>query len=117
MLFENLELIHEYPGWFLQRTKPLRIYKTTSTNKDGTKSYRLHFGYPEEFIKPFCPLIESTPFWGEQHWTEHEGFWVFPSQIALGSPDEYPVEKLNKENAWRRDSFAKVLDFYQRAVK
>lgn len=110
MQFENLELVKEYPGIFLKGTKSLRIYKSKGKDDD---QYRWHFGYPKEFIKPFCPLIETTPFWGEQHWTEQDGFYIWWLMIMTDTPD-LPIEELNKENNNRYKTFAHAFDFLRK---
>lgn len=114
MRFDNLELVKEYPNWFLNKTKALRVYRTSEKDKYGkVLSYRYHIGYPEEFIKPFCPLIETTPFWGEQHWTEIDGFWLWWTVIVT-KDNKYPINELNKDNLFRRNSFARCLEFLQK---
>ena len=118
MLFENLELVKEYPGFFLRRTKPLKVYRTHEVAKSGKPtSYRYHFGYPEELVKPFCPLLETTPFWGEAHWTEVDGFWLWWTSITAPNTDYPSPDVLNKENDFRRRYLSKCLDFYSRTVK
>lgn len=114
MEFDNLEMVKEYPGWFMKGTLPLRIYCTHDEPKNEEKiAYRWHFGYPKKFIKIFCPLIETTPFWGEQHWTEQEGFylWWIPT---VTNTKELPLKELNDWANWRRRSFGNCLDFMKR---
>jgi hypothetical protein len=114
MEFENLEMVKEYPKWFLNRTLPLRVYRTHDEPKKGEKiTYRWHFGYPEKVIKPFCPLIETTIYWGEPHWTEHEGFWLWWLPFTTESK-ELPMKELNEANGWRRRSLGECLKFLQR---
>jgi len=117
MLFDNLELVKEYPGQFLKQTKPLRIYRSHDASKKGkTTSYRYHFGYPKELVEPFCPLLEATLYWGEPHWTEIDGFWLWWTSITVKATDYYPLEAINKENGFRRHAFSQCLDFYRRRV-
>ncbi len=119
--FHKLKMVKEYPGWFLKRTKPLRVYRSSDTDKSGKVTYRYHFGFPVEFIKPFCPLIESTPFWGEQHWAEQDGFWLWWTPVTSDAKNPLPLDELNKELnrdlAFRRKAFMGCLDFYRKKMK
>ena len=86
--FDNLKLYSEYPT-MLSGKRPLRIY--TSGFREG--KVRWHFGFQESMVKPVRQLLETTPFWGEQHWTEQDGFWVYWTTCC--TPEgEFPQKEL-----------------------
>ena len=70
MIFKNLEMVKEYPDWFLNKTLSLRIYRTHDKPKKGEKiCYRWHFGYMEckeckkLVMEPlFCRLVRECPY-------------------------------------------------------
>jgi len=88
MQFDNLKLYREYPT-ILSGKKPLRIYTTDFRDK----KVRWHFGFPKSMVEPVRQLLETTPFWGEQHWTEQDGFWVY-WLTCCSQKDEFPVKEL-----------------------
>jgi len=85
---KNPKLQKEYPK-FLSNKWDLRIYYTVEED-----FYRFHFGFPENLVKPLCPLLECSPYWGEQHWIEVDGFWLWwlPYREKTNKPKK---EKLN----------------------
>jgi hypothetical protein len=116
MNFDSFELVKQYDNMIVGKY-PLRLYRSRFMPDDTEKpieSYRYHLGFPKKLIAPFCPLIESTPFWGEQHWTEHEDFYVWWTMITEGI-DVIPYDRLDKEVDWRIKTWNKVLAFYKRA--
>jgi len=88
MKFDNLKLYREYPT-MISGKEPLRLY--TSDFENG--EVRWHFGFPERMVKPVHELLESTPFWGESHWTEQDGFWVY-WLTCCSKEEEFPAEEL-----------------------
>lgn len=97
--FSNLELVKEYPTMLMGKF-PLRLYRSKDT-KDSF--YRYHFGFPEKIVKPLSVMLETTPYWGEQHWDIIDGFWIW--WLAITSEGiEVPNEKLNSELKWRLNS-------------
>lgn len=112
--FDNLELYKEYPGWFMGGRKSLRLYRTCEVDADGNiTSYRWHFGYPDTLVRPVCPLLETTLYWGEQHWYEtDDGYWLWWLPIVTKDKDYFPKEELNRETDWRRRSMGKVINFF-----
>jgi len=88
-----MNLVKEYPDG-VGPNIPLRLYWTIEKDSDDNIYYRWHFGYPEKFIKPLCPVIESSPYWGEVHWAEIDGFWVWWLSVTTTTP-EIPKEKVN----------------------
>jgi hypothetical protein len=58
----------------------LRLYYTPA--KADERRFRWHFGYPEQIIKYLLPLLETTPFWGDQHWLELDGYYVYVLHVV-----------------------------------
>lgn len=75
----------------------LRVYYSLSHNK----WYRWHFGYPKAIIDPLLPLLETTPFWGESHWCEIDGYYLYwlPILSESNEPNTDIVHKLNQEDS------------------
>jgi len=71
--FNNLELIKEYKN-FLSEKWDFRVYRSFE-NSNGI--YYFHFGFPEKIVKPLCPILECSPYWGTTHWKEIDGFWLW----------------------------------------
>jgi len=90
---KNLKLVKEYPDG-VGPNIPLQLYQTIEKRSNDENHYRWHFEYPKNLIEPLCPLIESTPYWGEQHWTEVDGFWIWQLPFTTTTP-EIPKEKIN----------------------
>ncbi len=107
-MFKNLTLIKEYPNG-VGLNIPLRLYRTESEDDERIR-YRWHFGYQEKFIKPLCPLIESTPFWGEQHWIEIEGYWLWWLSFTTEDP-EIPKGQVNWWYKWYGRQFDMCVNY------
>lgn len=93
MNFSNLQLIAEYPK-MINGKYPFRLYSTDEENG----KIRYHFGWPEFIIKPFLPLLETTLYWGEPHWTEQDGFYIYwlPIVSEQNNPNWKELNKLMK---------------------
>jgi hypothetical protein len=93
-LFENPVLIKVFEN-HISGKFALRLYQT-----ERDKRYRWHFGYPKEIIDPLLPLLETTPYWGERHWAEHEGFYLYFLYVLTGGKDVNAeiMRELNRED-------------------
>ena len=67
------------------------MYCTTEGDR-----YRFHFGFPEKIVEPVHDLLECSPYWGEQHWQEIDGFWLW----WLSYTEEVKKPKKEKLNHW-----------------
>jgi hypothetical protein len=113
--FGELEFIKEYPT-LISGKKPLRLYRTKTTDANGglVDNYRYHFGFPKEVVELLCPMLETTLYWGERHWKEDGGFWIWWLMIVQEGTD-VPVDKLNRELDWRMKYASKCLQWLARA--
>lgn len=112
--FDKLELVVHKDN-IISGKEPIRIYRTTTQDKDGITTYRYHIGFPEKVVKILCPLLETTPYWGEQHWKEIDGFWLWWTAITGKGGDDAPFDKLNRELDWRLKSANKVLQWLRKS--
>ena len=110
MIFSNFEFVKEYPT-VISGKLPVRIYKSYDDNK-----YRWHVGFKEDFVKPLCSLLECAPYWGEMHWKEEDGFWIWWT-MTVTDDEELPFGQLQRDLNFRMSSLNKVLDFFRKAVK
>ncbi len=111
MDFKNLEFVKEYPT-IIAGKYPLRLYRS----REGVKAnYRYHFGFPEGMVKPICTILECTPFWGEEHWKEVDGFWLWWLTI-MSETEDIPSVELNRDLAWRISSINNVNRFYRKTL-
>ena len=115
MLDENsLELVFEKERFICERL-PLRMYRSRFSPEDLKKpieKWRYHFGFPEGLVKPVAQLLETTIAWGEKHWKEHEGFWIWWLAISGKEP---PWDKLKRDLEFRISSYNRILKFYQKS--
>lgn len=116
---DPITLLKEYKN-FLFGKLPLRIYTSRFSPTDESKpieKWRYHFGFPEEVVKPLSLLLETTVAWGEKHWKEHEGFWIWWLTVTGRLGADVPWKKLQRDLDFRINSFNRVLRFYQRNSK
>ena len=117
--FDNFKFVKEFPT-ILAGKHPLRLYRSRFSPDDPEKpieKYRWHFGFPEKIVKPLCPLLEATPYWGETHWKEEDGFWIYwLHDISDISEEEIP-SKLNKTLKLYLTSYNQVLRFFSKSSK
>lgn len=66
----------------LGREVEIRVYSTPEGNRR-----RWHFGFPKKLVSPLCPLLACTPYWGDAHWAERDGFWLWHTAIVSDSPE------------------------------
>lgn len=88
--FESLTLYKTYKK-LLNNKWDVCLYYTIEKRQKET-AYRWHFGFPEKIIKPFLPLLETTPYWGEQHWKEIDEFYLY----WLTSVTEKPEPEIDR---------------------
>lgn len=100
---EEIFFVKEYPT-ALGGKKPVRIYRSRTGEQ-----WRWFLGFPEEAVKPLCPLLETTPYWGEQHCGEHDGFWLWWT-TTVTTDDAVPVQKLNGHLKWMTRAATTCLD-------
>jgi len=108
MEFDKFELIKEYPDMIAGKSS-LRVYRSFDE-----KRYRYHFGFEENFIRPFCPMVECGPYWGEQHWKEDDGYWIWFTAV-LKNDTEFPNKDLERELDFKIKSLNWVLQFFRNA--
>ena len=106
MRFENLKLIKEYPK-MISNKYPLRLY-FSDFRKDESNKVRYHFGWPKFIVKPLCPLLETTLYWGEEHWVEDGNFYIYWLPI-ISVEGEVPYDELNKMLKFQLGSFNQCL--------
>ncbi len=111
--FSNLVLVKEYPTMLMGKF-PLRLYQS---KEEQNSFYRYHFGFPEVIVKHLTPMLETTPYWGEKHWIEIEGFWLWFLTIMPKDNLEIPNKELDRELSWRLRSANKCLDLLRKWSK
>lgn len=92
-LWKDIELVEEFPK-ALGRKLPIRVYRASDHDR-----WRWFLGFPREAVKPLCPLLESSPYWGEIHCAEDGDFWLW-WQMILTNSDEIPLKELNRALAY-----------------
>jgi hypothetical protein len=112
MDFNNLELVKEYPN-FIKDKYPFRLYR--SQEKAGGR-YKYHLGFPEGLVKPMCFMLETTPYWGEVHWKEIDGFYLWWT-TTFSDTKEPPLRELNRELKWRISVANDCIHFLKRLAK
>lgn len=109
MKFEKPQLVKECPKILVNKYS-LRVYKT----KESDNKWRWHFGFPKELVEPLCPLLESTPYWGEQHWYEDEDdfwlWWLFEKTKTI----KPPIKKLCFWLKWHTNMYNRCLSFLKK---
>ena len=115
MKFDDFEPFEEYPT-ILMGKFPFRVYRSrfmpTETDKPIT-SYRYHFGFPKKLVEPICLLLETTVYWGEAHWHEHEGFWIWHTYITGRVDQAVPYKDLDRELASRIRQYNHCIEWYR----
>ena len=116
--FDDFEFVKEY-STMLADKHPLRLYRSRFNPNDLSKpiqEYRWHFGFPKTILpEPMLMLLETSPYWGEQHWKEEDGFYIYWLH-DVSEKDEGIPKKLNKTLEFYLRSYNQVLNFYKRAV-
>lgn len=115
MSFDDLELVKEFPK-ILCGTKPLRVYRSRSFPVDTDKpieKWRYHFGFPTELVLPLSILLETSPYWGDRHWHEEDGFRLW--RLTIVGDLKPPWDKLNRELSRRMKSYNSVLAWMRKA--
>jgi len=111
MDFKNLELIKQYDN-IISNKEPVRLCKSKEGN---TLPFRYHLGFPERIISPLCPLLETTVYWGETHWREEDGFWIWQTPLT-GKNEDIPYNNLNRELSWRIGAANQALRFLKKGL-
>jgi hypothetical protein len=118
MKFDDFEFVKEYPV-IIAGKHPLRLYRSRFSPNELDKpieKVRWHFGFPKKIVEPLCPMLESTPYWGEIHWKEDGDFWIWWltdfSDINEGVPD-----KLNKTLERYFKSYNQLLNWFKRSAE
>lgn len=118
-MYDDFELIKTFKTIIAEKF-PLRLYRSrfypTDINKPIEK-YRYHFGFPEALVKPICLLLETTLFWGEEHWKEEDGFWIWWLTIIGGANDKLPFKALQKQLDRMLKSRNSVIKFLKKGGK
>jgi len=85
---KGLVLVKEFKD-VISNKYSVRVYYA----EDGNR-YRWFLGFPKEIVEPLCPLLECTPYWGEQHAAEEvdgeNEFWIWWETELTESKDEIP---------------------------
>lgn len=83
-----------------------------------THGYRWHFGYPEELVKPLIPLLEATCFWGEQHWTEIDGYCLYwlPIVTEIFELNEDLLKHLRREDQSLMSLYNQCFEYLKRQI-
>jgi len=94
---DSLTLHREYPDIIGSDAgdQPLRVYCTTETYT-GSKRVRWHFGFHKKLVEALCPLLESSPYWGEKHWAEDGDWWIWWCPYMTDPGEEPPFKDLNR---------------------
>ena len=111
------KLYKEYPKFLRVKedaSYDLRIY---TTQDEGDNLIRWHFGFPKIAVEPLLPLLETTLYWGEQHWTEDEGFYLWWLPIMTNSVDSFPKEKITRSLEFLIEQYNKCLLQVRRLCK
>jgi hypothetical protein len=117
--FDDFKFVKEYPT-ILAGKHPLRLYRSRFSPDDLNKpieKYRWHFGFPKNIVEPVGVLLETTPYWGEVHWKEEDGFWIYWLHDVSDASEEEIPSKLNKTLDFYLRSYNQVIGFYKRAAQ
>jgi hypothetical protein len=118
MEFENFKFVKEY-STIIAGKHPLRLYTSRFSPNELDKpieKVRWHFGFPKKLVEPLCPLLETTPYWGEPHWKEDNDFWIYWLTDVSENDGTIP-DKLNKTLTFYFNQYNKCLHWYQRAAE
>ena len=110
-MIKDFEFVKEFPN-IISGKITIRLYRSPARYH----KYNYHVGFPKEFIETLCPLIEASPYWGEQHWREEDGFWIWWTRV-MTDDEELPVCELQKVLEFKIDSLNKVVDFLRNAYE
>jgi len=115
--FEDFKFVKEFPTIIVGKY-PLRLYRSRFSPDDLNKpieKYRWHFGFPKFMVEPLCPMLEASPYWGETHWKEEDGFWIWWLTDISDAKEEMIPDKLNKTLDFYFKSYNHVINFYKRS--
>ena len=115
---EKLEFIKEFTN-VISNKFSVRVYRNRFNPTDLTKpitEYRYHFGFPKELIEPIALLLETTCYWGEQHWKEEDNCFIYWTTIVEKADKNAPIERLKKEICRFIDSANNCLSFLRKAI-
>lgn len=113
---DGLELVWEKKNYLCGRIT-LRVYKSRFSPVDLKKpieEWRYHFGFPREMVESLAMLLETSVYWGEKHWKEHEGFWLWMLTVT---GEKTPWNKLNRQLTFMVKSYNQVLRFYEKSSR
>jgi hypothetical protein len=93
-MFNEAVLIKEFVN-HMNGKYNLRVYYSEQGDR-----YRWHFGYPKQIIDILLPLLETTPYWGEQHWCEIDDYYLYwlPITTTTSQPNKELYKQLNRED-------------------
>jgi len=97
-----------------------RIYRTPELKVSPLQQPRWwwHFGFPEALVSSLCPLLECTPYWGDQHWAERDGYWIWATSVVSDSSELSAVQrKLNSELRLDLQSLNMCLSLFYKTLK
>lgn len=98
---------------------PLKLYRSRFSPTDTDKpieKYRYHFGFPEGLVKPIALLLETSPYWGDPHWKEEDGFWIWHLPV-VGDGEEPPYKTLNRRLGYMLEAHNSVVRFLRKGSK
>ena len=114
--FDDFKFVKEYPT-IIAGKYPLRLYTSRFSPNELDKpieKVRWHFGFPKQVVQPLCPMLESSPYWGETHWKEDGDFWIW-WLMDFSENDGIIPDKLNKTLEWYFKSYNQLLNWFKRS--
>ena len=114
MWFAHLKYVYEEPKHLCEE-HDLRVYTSEvqangHTPSDGEQEQvRYHIGFPEYLVKPIAILLETSPYWGEAHWCEEDGFWLYWLRICGGKDEPIPFADIDKNLKFKLKAYNRCL--------
>ena len=119
MIEDGFELIKTFDT-IIAGKFPLRLYRSRFSPTDLDKpieEYRYHFGFPEKLVKPAALLLETTPYWGNKHWKEEDGFWIWWLTVTSNAKNGPPYKALNRRLDYMLHAYNNVVRFLRKSCK
>jgi len=98
MEFPELEFVRDMPIHSDKgRQLVVKLYRSRHEPGDlsqPVQSYRWHFGFPKGLVEPIALLLETSPYWGEQHWCVRDDCWLWCTSCVSDASLPLPIQEI-----------------------
>lgn len=113
---KNPEYIKQWDNSVRHGEKAIKIRAYCSenlTNLEDRKHYIWYMAFPKDVIDPFMPIIETSPYFGDQHEFEINGFYLYAVFGWNSNNLSDVIKRLNSSLKFFIGAYKECVDLYR----